>query len=46
VIDILAERGLKPDFGPEAQGGKWSFDIYDPDNNRFEIRLSVPAESS
>jgi catechol 2,3-dioxygenase-like lactoylglutathione lyase family enzyme len=46
VIDILAERGLKPGFGPEVQGGKWGFDIYDPDNNRIEIRLSVPAESS
>ena len=46
VVDALAERGLKPDFGPEVQGGKWGFDIYDPDNNRIEIRLSVPAESS
>ena len=46
VVNALAERGLKPDFGPEIQGGKWGFDIYDPDNNRIEIRLFVPAENS
>jgi hypothetical protein len=43
VIDALAKHGLKPDFGPEIQGGKWGFDIYDPDNNRIEIRLTMPA---
>ena len=46
VVDHLAKHGLKPDFGPEVQGGAWGFDIYDPDNNRVELRLSVPAEAS
>ena len=44
VVSELAKSGLKPDFGPEVQGGAWGFDIYDPDNNRIEVRLSVPAE--
>ena len=43
VIDTLAEQGLHPDFGPEVQGGAWGFDIYDPDNNRIEVRLAVQA---
>lgn len=46
LIDELAKRGLKPDVGPEVQGGRWGFDIYDPDNNRIELRLSVPANVS
>ncbi len=46
VVDALAEHGLKPDFGPEIQGGAWGFDIYDPDNNRIEMRLSVPAKEA
>ena len=44
LIDELAQRGLKPDFGPEIQGGSWRIDIYDPDNNRIEMALSVPAD--
>ena len=44
VVDELAKHGLKPDFGPEVQGGAWGFDIYDPDNNRIEMRLSVHAQ--
>lgn len=44
LISELAKRGLKPDVGPEVQGGRWGFDIYDPDNNRIELRLSVPAD--
>ncbi|HEY7494862.1 MAG TPA: VOC family protein [Candidatus Tectomicrobia bacterium] len=43
LISELARRGLKPDVGPAVQGGRWGFDIYDPDNNRIEMRLSVPA---
>ena len=45
VVRELAKAGLKPDFGPEIQGGAWGFDIYDPDNNRIELRLAarVPA---
>jgi catechol 2,3-dioxygenase-like lactoylglutathione lyase family enzyme len=43
VIDALAKHGLKPGFGPEIQGGKWGFNIYDPDNNCIEIRLTMPA---
>jgi len=43
VIDTLAQSGMKPDFGPEIQGGAWGFDIYDPDNNRVEVRLAVSA---
>ena len=46
IVAQLAEHGLKPDFGPEVQGGAWGFDIYDPDNNRIEVRLSVRAEAS
>ena len=43
VIAELARHGLKPDVGPEVQGGAWGFDIYDPDNNRIEVRLSARA---
>ena len=43
VVDELAKSGLKPDFGPEVQGGAWGFDIYDPDNNRIEVRLAARA---
>jgi catechol 2,3-dioxygenase-like lactoylglutathione lyase family enzyme len=43
VIDEIAKSGLKPDVGPEVQGGAWGFDIYDPDNNRIEVRLAEPA---
>ena len=45
LIAELAKHGLKPDVGPEIQGGRWGFDIYDPDNNRIELRLSVPADT-
>ena len=45
VVDRLAEHGLKPDVGPEIQGGAWGFDIYDPDNNRIELRLASSAKS-
>ncbi len=45
VIEELAGEGLKPDFGPEVQGGAWGFDIYDPDNNRIEVRLAKRAEA-
>ena len=41
VIAEIAKQGLKPDIGPEVQGGAWGFDIYDPDNNRIEIRLAA-----
>jgi hypothetical protein len=41
VVTELAKAGLKPDFGPEVQGGAWGFDIYDPDNNRIEVRLAA-----
>jgi len=43
LIDELGKRGIKPDFGPEVQGGSWRIDIYDPDNNRIEMALGVPA---
>ena len=43
LIDGLAGRGLTPDYGPEVQGGSWRIDIYDPDNNRIEMALNVPA---
>ena len=43
LIDGLAEQGLKPDYGPEVQGGSWRIDIYDPDNNRIEMALGIPA---
>jgi catechol 2,3-dioxygenase-like lactoylglutathione lyase family enzyme len=45
IIDELAKHGLHPDFGPEIQGGAWGFDIYDPDNNRIEVRLATRVES-
>ena len=41
VIAELAKKGIKPDFGPEVQGGRWGFDVYDPDNNRIEVRLTA-----
>jgi catechol 2,3-dioxygenase-like lactoylglutathione lyase family enzyme len=43
LIDELGKRGIKPDFGPEVQGGAWRIDVYDPDNNRIEMALGVPA---
>ena len=43
LVDGLAQRGLKPDFEPVIQAGAWRIDIYDPDNNRIEMALSVPA---
>ena len=43
LIHGLAERGLTPDYGPEIQGGSWRIDIYDPDNNRIEMALGIPA---
>ena len=46
VLDGLARHGLKPDVGPEIQGGGWGFDIYDPDNNRIEMRLSARAQQT
>ena len=46
LIDDLARHGLKPDVGPEIQNGTWRIDIYDPDNNRIEMALSVPASTS
>jgi hypothetical protein len=46
VIGELAKHGLRPDFGPEVQGGGWGFDIYDPDNNRIEVRLAARAQES
>ncbi len=44
VIAKLAEHGLKPDIGPEIQGGGWGFDIFDPDNNRIELRVFAQAD--
>ena len=46
LIDDLAWHGLTPDLGPEIQNGTWRIDIYDPDNNRIETALSVPAATS
>ena len=43
LVDQLAARGITPDHGPEIQGGSWRIDIYDPDNNRIEVALNVPA---
>ena len=43
LVDQLAKRGITPDYGPEVQGGSWRIDVYDPDNNRIEMALSVPA---
>ncbi|MHA1108759.1 MAG: VOC family protein [Alphaproteobacteria bacterium] len=43
LVDELAARGITPDFGPEVQGGSWRIDVYDPDNNRIEMALGVPA---
>jgi catechol 2,3-dioxygenase-like lactoylglutathione lyase family enzyme len=44
VVDANARRGVRPDFPPEIQGGAWRVDYYDPDNNRIEMALSVPAK--
>jgi catechol 2,3-dioxygenase-like lactoylglutathione lyase family enzyme len=44
---LIAEnlkRGIQHSFGPEIQGGTWRVDYYDPDNNRIEMALSVPAK--
>ena len=35
LIDGLSERGITPDYGPEALGDSWRIDVYDPDNNRI-----------
>jgi len=43
LIKELAARGITPDYGPEVQGGSWRIDVYDPDNNRIEMALGVPA---
>ena len=43
LVDELANRGITPDYGPEVQGGSWRIDVYDPDNNRIEMALAVPA---
>ena len=43
LVDELAARGITPDYGPEVQGGSWRIDVYDPDNNRIEMALGVPA---
>jgi lactoylglutathione lyase len=43
LVDELARRGIAPDYGPEVQGGSWRIDVYDPDNNRIEMALGVPA---
>ena len=43
LVDGLAKQGLTPDYGPEIQGGSWRIDIYDPDNNRIEMALGIPA---
>jgi len=43
LVDELAMRGITPDYGPEVQGGSWRIDVYDPDNNRIEMALGVPA---
>ena len=43
LVDELATRGITPDYGPEVQGGSWRIDVYDPDNNRIEMALGVPA---
>jgi len=43
LVDELATRGITPDYGPEIQGGSWRIDVYDPDNNRIEMALGVPA---
>ena len=43
LVDELAKRGIRPDHGPEVQGGSWRIDVYDPDNNRIEMALGVPA---
>ena len=43
LVDELAVRGITPDYGPEVQGGSWRIDVYDPDNNRIEMALGVPA---
>ena len=43
LVDGLAKQGLTPDYGPEVQGGSWRIDIYDPDNNRIEMALGIPA---
>jgi catechol 2,3-dioxygenase-like lactoylglutathione lyase family enzyme len=44
VIAENRKRGIEPSFGPEIQGGSWRVDYYDPDNNRIEMALSVPAK--
>jgi catechol 2,3-dioxygenase-like lactoylglutathione lyase family enzyme len=43
VIAENARRGIRPDFGPEIQGGSWRVDYYDPDNNRIEMALAAPG---
>jgi len=43
LVDELTVRGITPDYGPEVQGGSWRIDVYDPDNNRIEMALGVPA---
>jgi catechol 2,3-dioxygenase-like lactoylglutathione lyase family enzyme len=44
VIEANAKHGIRPDYGPEIQGGTWRVDYYDPDNNRIEMALSVAAK--
>jgi catechol 2,3-dioxygenase-like lactoylglutathione lyase family enzyme len=44
VVEANAQRGVKPDFPPEIQGGTWRVEYYDPDNNRIEMALSAPAK--
>lgn len=44
VIAENARRGIKPDVPASIQGGSWRVDYYDPDNNRIEMALSVPAK--
>lgn len=43
LVKGLADRGITPDYGPEVQGGSWRIDVYDPDNNRIEMALGIPA---
>jgi catechol 2,3-dioxygenase-like lactoylglutathione lyase family enzyme len=43
VVAENAKRGIHPDYPPGIQGGSWRVDYYDPDNNRIEMALAVPA---
>ena len=46
AVDVVRGRGLKNIDGPEiGRDGKWSADIYDPDETRVELMEFTPAKA-